>query len=89
MAAVAVTDDNARWDAMNATTNTGTIGGGSGEVAEPDFVYQGTNSISRKVGTSALGFFTDTGGTRDVTAAATSTILFKINATNSSALELV
>ena len=89
MAVVAVTADNSRWDDMNATTNTGTIGGGSGEGAEPDFVYQGTNSVSRKVGTSALGFFTDTGATRDVTVDATRTIIFKIIATNSNALELV
>lgn len=87
MAVVAVTADNARWDAMDATTNVSSIGGGAGAGAEPDFVYQGTNSVSRKVSSSTgAGFYTSTGTTRDMTAAARSTWLAKVIVTNSSSL---
>lgn len=89
MTTVSVTDDNLRADDMNATTNVSGIGGGAGAGAEPDFVYQGTNSVSRKIGTSAGGFYTTTGTSRDMTAARRNTVMLKVIATNSAALEAV
>ena len=80
MAAVAVAADSARYDAMDATTNTAGIGGGAGEGAEPDIVYQGTNSVSRKV--TNAGFYTTTGATRDLTATGRRTWLVKTWLTN-------
>lgn len=89
MAIVSVTADNLRADDMNAVTNTASIGGGAGEGVEPDFVYQGTASVSRKIGTSQAGFYSDTGAARDMTAARRTTWMAKFIATNSSALEAV
>lgn len=87
MATVTVTADNARWDAMDTNANVSSIGGGAGAVAEPDFVYQGTNSVSRKVSSSTgAGFYTDTGANRDITAIGRRTWLAKIIVTNSSAI---
>lgn len=80
MTAVSVAADNARYDAMDATTNTGTIGGGAGEGVETDIVYQGTASISRKV--TAAGLFTSTGTARDMTTTGRRTYIFKAWLTN-------
>lgn len=80
MAVVSVGADFARWDNMDATTNISGIGGGAGAGAEPDIVYQGSNSISRKV--TAAGFYTDTGANRDMTAAGRTTWIVKTWLTN-------
>ena len=80
MAVVAVAADSARYDAMDATTNISGIGGGAGAGAEPDIVYQGSNSISRKV--TGGGFYSSTGATRDMTATGRVTWLCKVWLTN-------
>lgn len=80
MATVAVAADNARWDAMDATTNVSGIGGGAGAGAEPDFPYQGSNCVSRKV--TSAGFYSDTGAARDMTATARTTWMAKLWLTN-------
>lgn len=49
MAIVVVAADNARIDPMDDTTYTTNIGGGPGEGQEPDVVYQGIYSVSRKL----------------------------------------
>ena len=72
---------------MDANTNVSSIGGGAGAGAEPDFVYQGTNSVSRKVSSSTgAGFYTSTGTARDMTATGRVTWLAKIIVTNSSSI---
>lgn len=81
-----VTNDSTREDALDATTNVASIGGGSGAVAEPDFVFQNTNSVSRKVGTTLSGFYTNPGTTVDMTAADRQLWMCKIIATNKDAL---
>lgn len=80
MAAVSVAADNARYDAMDTTANTSGIGGGAGEGVEPDVVYQGGNSISRKV--TGGGFYSDTGANRNFTVAGRTTWLVKTWLTN-------
>lgn len=80
MATVAVAEDNSRYDNMDATTNISGIGGGAGAGTEPDIVYQGSNSISRKV--TAGGFYSDTGANRNLTTTGRSTWLVKIWLTN-------
>lgn len=88
MVVAAAEPDYTRWDNMNATTNVSSIGSGTGSAVEVDFIYQGTASVSRKVGASNnKGFYTTTGATRDMTAAATRVVLFKVLATNSSSLD--
>ncbi len=84
MAAVAVAEDSARWDSLDATTNCANIGGGAGFVSEPDVFYQGTASVSRKV--TAAGFSTSTGAVRDMTATGRKTWMCKVLAVNYSAL---
>ena len=55
--AITVTDSNNRLhDADNKTGWTSEGGGGGNPVEETDFVYQGTESVSRKIGTSKGGF---------------------------------
>ncbi len=61
----------------DGTTNIGSIGGGAGAGSEPDFVYQGSNSISRKVGTSEAGF--------DLTAISQARIFAPLNTNNTRA----
>lgn len=87
MAIVVVAADNARIDPMDDTTYTTNIGGGPGEGQEPDVVYQGIYSVSRKVGTSILGFYTSGGSTFDLTAARRKTVMFKAAIANWNALE--
>jgi hypothetical protein len=60
MAVVAVSDSNNRLDAAEATTNWSKIG--SSLAQEPDFVYQGTYSVSSKIGTTLGGHYLS-GGT--------------------------
>ena len=89
MTAVSVSADNLRADDMNSAANVSSIGGGAGAGVEPDFVYQGTNSVSRKIGTSAGGFYTTTGAARNMTATRRTTVILKLIATNANALELL
>jgi hypothetical protein len=84
VAVVAVAADSARHDALDATTNVTSIGGGAGAVAEPDVYYQGVGSVSRKV--TAAGFYTSTGANRDLTATGRKTWMCKVLAVNYAAL---
>lgn len=89
MAAVTVAADNTRVAEATITLDSGTWGndgGGGGVADEPDIVYQGTTSQSRKVGSSPIGRQYTHSGTVDMTAADTSHWLAKINATNYGAL---
>jgi hypothetical protein len=87
VAVVAVAEDSARYDAMNATTNVSSIGGGAGSTVETDIIYQGTASISRKV--TAAGFYTSTGANRNMTTTARRTWLVKVWLTNYSSLSTI
>lgn len=80
MAVVSVAADNARYDSMDTTANISGIGGGAGAGAEPDIVYQGNNSISRKV--TGAGFYTSTGAARNFTVSGRTTWLVKTWLTN-------
>jgi hypothetical protein len=92
MATVAVAADNNRVAIATIATDAGTWGndGGGGAVAdEPDIVYQGTTSQSRKVSTSLIGRSYDDSagaGSVDATAADRRHFLFKLNCTNYTAL---
>ena len=76
----------------DGTTGVTGLGGGAGPGAEPDFVYQGSNSISRKVSTTLSGFQIDTtgaGGSADMDDPRNNDLglwFFKIIATNKDAL---
>ena len=80
MAAVVVGADSVRYDAMEALTNVASIGGGAGATIEPDIVYQGTNSISRKV--TAAGFTSNTGVNRNMTLTGRKVWMLKLWVTN-------
>lgn len=84
MAVVAVAADSSRYDAMDATTNISSIGGGAGAGAETDIIYQGTASISRKV--TNAGFYSSTGANRNMTTTGRRTWLVKVWLTNYSSL---
>lgn len=89
MAAVVVSANNTRIAVATIATDTGTWGndgGGGGVADEPDNVYQGTTSQSRKVSTTRIGRSYTHGSGTDMTAAATSHLILKVNATNASAL---
>lgn len=80
-------------DMGDADTTTG-IGSFSGAAPglEPDFFYQGSNSISKKVGTSLNGVTVDTSAfgtprSADMTAANRRLLIAKLQSTNSKALE--
>jgi hypothetical protein len=81
MAVAAGATDGGTW---------GNDGGGGGVSDEPDIIYQGTAAQSRKVSTSVIGrSYTATGGTPasiDHTNTDRRHTIFKINATNYSAL---
>tara|TARA_R100001244_G_scaffold25113_4_gene25578 strand:+ start:39859 stop:41466 length:1608 start_codon:yes stop_codon:yes gene_type:complete len=86
MAAAAVTFDGTRVNDADAvgTVWTGIGGGGAKAVAEPDFVYQGSFSISSKVGTSLRGQQLNLGAATDYTTPLV--WIAKCIATNSSSL---
>ena len=85
MAVVAVAEDSARYDSMDAATNISGIGGGAGAAAEPDIFYQGAGSISRKV--TGGGFYSSTGAARNMTTTGRRTWLVKVWVTNYAALD--
>jgi len=94
MATVSVVFDGTRLDDAEALSP----GGGNvwldsgGKIAniEPDFVYQNTNCVSEKVGTSELGIGLDiSGGTpASVDMTTPKVVIFKVIATNSSVLNV-
>ena len=91
MAVVAVTANNTRISGMETMSDSGSvssIGGGAGAGQEPDFVYQGSFSIARKVGTTRNGFYLASTVAHDITVGSGTyqTVMFKCLATNSSAL---
>lgn len=95
MAVVAISFDGQRMHDMgdtDGTTGTGSSSGGAGPGSEPDFYYQGTAAISKKVGTTANGVDVDTSafGTPrsvDVTAANRGLWFIKVQASNFKALD--
>lgn len=87
MATFAVTHDNARVNDADVSTNWGNIGGGGGVAAEPDIVYQGSASQSRKVSTTLRGRDYDPGsGGVDMTATDRKHWMAKVSVTNPLAL---
>ena len=89
MAVVAVTADNVRIAEAYITNDTGTWGndgGGGGVADEPDFYYQGSQSQSRKIGTSRIGRNYTHGSGTDMTATDRKHWICKIQATNKDAL---
>lgn len=85
MAAVTVTFDGVRVDdAENAGTWASLTSGGAGPQNEGDFFLQGTQAVSRKVGTAIGGLSFDYSGTGsvDMTAADRKLWMAKIQATN-------
>lgn len=87
MPAASVIVQATRFNPMDDDTTTTNIGGGAAEGAEPDIVYQGATSISRKVGTAERGFYAS-GTAQDITTSTGTyqTTLFKVTATNPAAL---
>ena len=78
-------------DSNTGVANAGDGGGGAAPGADPDFVYQGSNSMAKKVGTTRAGIEADTsafGPSRlvDVTALDRNLYFFKIQASNKGAL---
>jgi hypothetical protein len=89
LAAVSVSADNDRVAVATIATVAGTWGydgGGGGTSDEPDIVYEGTTSQSRKVSTTLIGRSYSGGTTRNSTATDRRHFLFKLNVTNYSAL---
>jgi hypothetical protein len=86
--AITVTNSNNRRNDAEATTNWASDGGGgAGPQNEPDLVYQNTQAVSRKIGTTLGGLaFTEPSGSVDMTAAADSLMMFKGVWVNSAAL---
>ena len=76
--AITVTNSNTQYDDAETTTGWASDGGGgAGPQNEPDLVYQNTQSVSRKVGTT-LGGLGTTGGTAvDMTAAGDLVVMLK------------
>jgi hypothetical protein len=88
MAASVVYLLNSRLDDMDTDTNVTDIGGGGGSGPLADFVYQGTQSVARKVGTSPLGFYTDTGGVTDISNTGVyQNVMFKVDIVNPKSLD--
>ena len=86
MAVVSVTNNNTRHDAAEATTNWSKIGNSLAQ--EPDFFYQGSFSISSKVGTSLGGHSCSTGTTRNMSGTANlNVVIMKILVTNKNVLD--
>ncbi len=92
MTAVAVAFDGVRLHTMgdaDGITGVSSLGGGPGAGLEPDFVYQGAEAVSRRIGTTLAGFAIDTsgvGGSANMTSADRRLWLAKVIATNPSAL---
>ncbi len=89
MAAASVAFDGTRINNADAvgTIWSGLGGGGAKAVLEPDFVYQGTGSISGKVGTSEKGVGADIVATTDYSTTPR-VWLAKVIATNNAALNV-
>lgn len=87
MAVVVVTNSNNRRNDSESTTNwSNDGGGGAGPQDEPDLVYQNTQSVSRKVGTTLGGLGFADPSTVDVTVAADSIAMLKGVWSNAAAL---
>jgi len=89
MADVSMSAQVTRIDSMETVDNTDTLGGGSPEIQETDFVYQGLYSVSRKVSaTSNLGFYTaGAAGPYNISGTGTYQVLMlKVLATNNLSL---
>jgi len=78
--------DAQRQVSADNTTNWGNIGGGAGVASETDVIYQGSASVSRKVTTTLKGFYYLGGTARNMNNDPYKVCLFKVNATNYSAL---
>lgn len=87
MVAVNVSFDGTRVDDADALGSVWTDLGGGKAASEPDFVYQGTASVSEKVGTTEGGVAYVDPGTIDFTTP--NVWIAKCIATNSSALNVV
>lgn len=87
MVAVSVAADSARIDSMDTAANVTSIGGGAGAAAEPDVFYQGSGSVSRKIGTASRGFYTSGGSTFNLTTTDRTTVMFKAAIGNWQALD--
>jgi hypothetical protein len=89
VAVVAVSDSVNRLDDADALTNWVKVGAALAQ--EGDFVYQGSFSVSGKVGTSSQGHYLDvtsaTGGTVDMTAAGDKVAMYKAIWTTSGILQ--
>jgi hypothetical protein len=88
MATVTITNSNNRLEDSEATTGWSKTGSASNPVLEPDFVYQGSNSVSSKVKNTAGGIEHDVGAgnTVDMTTGDDTVWMIKLTATNISAL---
>jgi hypothetical protein len=91
MAAPSVSADVTRVAEATITPDTGTWGndgGGGGVSDEPDVVYQGTTSQSRKISTSVIGRSYTHGSGTDMDGTPTNTMHYiaKVNVTNYAAL---
>jgi hypothetical protein len=85
MAAVTVTFDGVRINDAEDNSVWASLGaGGAGPQNEPDFFYQGTQGVSRKIGTTIGGQSFDYSGTGsvDMTSADRQLWMAKLNATN-------
>lgn len=95
MAVVSVSFDGVRMHDMgdsDGTTGIGSSGGGASPGSEPDFYYQGSAAISKKVGTSPNGIDVDTSAfatprSVDMTASNRKCWFIKAQTTNFKALE--
>lgn len=92
MAVVLVGNDSTRMHDMGDSDGTTGISAFQGQApgAEPDFIYQGANSISRKTGTGANGINVDTsafGPARVINMANEHLWMLKMLITNKNALE--
>ena len=85
MTVVAVSDSNNRLDAAEVTTNWTKITSAVGQ--EPDFHYQGSFSVSGKIGTSSTGHYLSLGASVDMTAGDNLVCLFKGIWTNKDILQ--
>jgi hypothetical protein len=89
MAAPSVTFDGTRVSSANTVTDGGNWNkwqAAQNPAVEPDFTYEGANSLSNKVGTSAGGVELLSTGTHNLNPGI---CLFKVIATNSSALNVL
>jgi len=86
MGVPAVTNTNNRRDDAEDTTNWAKEGGAAAPSQETDFVYQGTYSVSSKIGTNAGGHRYDDPSPTDMTVSGDEVIIFKAIWTNYGAL---